>query len=156
MFTVIQYIATFVYENLSRTLVTAHCTITVVTNLLNTLSWLKYTWEWIKARILCLTDFKFELFTIYMRMNARILYPISFNYYLSQYYATFWNNNFNVTIVFHICKGEASSWNNFLFYVHYNTTWWWPIKYVETCCGNIENMLHSYQLCFFLNIKNWI
>ena len=135
MFTVIQYIATFVYENLSRTLVTAHCTITVVTNLLNTLSWLKYTWEWINAHILYLTDF---------------------NYYLSQYYATFWNNNFNVTIVFHICKGEASSWNNFLFYVHYNTTWWWPIKYAETCCGNIENMLHSYQLCFFLNIKNWI
>jgi len=76
--------------------------------------------------------------------NAHTLYSSSFNYYLSQYYSTFWNNNFNMITVFNICEEVALSWNNFLFNVHLTTTWWWPTKEAETCRRNTENLLYSY------------
>lgn len=109
-------------KSLSWILVTTHHKINFIANLLNTLSWLRYKWEGIKVYILYLTGFNSELFTKFMRRNQHsILYSSSFNCLLSQIYSTFWSNNFNMIIVFKICKGEASSWNSFVFYVHCTT-----------------------------------
>ena len=47
-----------------------------------------------------------------------IWHSTSFHCYLSQYYYSSWNNNFNMITIFYICKAEASSWYDFLFHAH--------------------------------------
>ena len=72
---------------------------------------------------------KSEIFTIYKTsLDVHILYLTGFNCYLfTSMLFHFWKNNFNMTIVFNFCKGEAFSWFNLLLYVYCTSTCWWPI-----------------------------